>query len=676
MQVSDSEVWYELSRSAQKSRNRQAKDKKSLGDPRLDIAQGDMPTFRSHEFVTLDDVVQARSRRRPSDSRPWEYCRCDASSHGPFDKVPVATLTRVRKNRSSLTGFLPYVALLVLYIVGLPGVGGNGQTQIQGANKYLICKPGPILQMQESHANSLSACLRVSKPCSSGYPGDVPAMCGQNDVTESSPRFDEGVEEHDVGMATTPPSRKGRYPALHLRGGAHAVMEEGIEHVSECEEDHGWRGRKSEHMRHFAQSARPGAHDASFCVAQQPRFVKDMQGHDQGMMAKVIADMLVAGKGLEGAKGAAATPIKKASSMYGSYHAPKASVQFRGNSDDSFHMDISVVSASRDTSNDELQGQKGCQPSCSRDDLPLQKSTVGVLASEDKHASSRLSRPASMPGRVAFSSQSRSSSKASTSEMVSSSTDKARTSASRLSHTDHVEGSDIAETNQGSHAQAPRYLTRQTRTENSFADDLPTTAPADACVTNMQSVPLPAHCNGEDTAVSNSGDTHSHVASISAQESGETGVGICAHTTSVVGAREGLPTPTLASHAESSIISPETTGSDIAEHEQAEKERKAKAQKSKRREEKRKGKGVLHKQPSELLRASSSERVWGADGSPEALECMACKRHIGGGCEWFMAYDKRHCSVECAQVSARKYDEEHPPAHEAEPTATYLCTQT
>lgn len=56
--------------------------------------------------------------------------------------------------------------------------------------------------------------------------------------------------------------------------------------------------------------------------------------------------------------------------------------------------------------------------------------------------------------------------------------------------------------------------------------------------------------------------------------------------------------------------------------------------------------------------------------------CMVCDKDIGGGKEWFMAFDKRHCSVACAQRSAAVFDQLRPPADSRDPTAVYLCTIT
>jgi hypothetical protein len=56
--------------------------------------------------------------------------------------------------------------------------------------------------------------------------------------------------------------------------------------------------------------------------------------------------------------------------------------------------------------------------------------------------------------------------------------------------------------------------------------------------------------------------------------------------------------------------------------------------------------------------------------------CMVCDKDIGGGKEWIMANNKRHCSVACAQRSAAVFDMARPPKDSREPTAVYLCTIT
>jgi len=73
---------------------------------------------------------------------------------------------------------------------------------------------------------------------------------------------------------------------------------------------------------------------------------------------------------------------------------------------------------------------------------------------------------------------------------------------------------------------------------------------------------------------------------------------------------------------------------------------------------------------------SAADRLWGKVGTKEATMCMVCSKDIGGGCDWFMANNRRHCSVKCAQKSAALYDQKHPPADHREPTAVYLCTIT
>jgi hypothetical protein len=556
--------------------------------------------------VHMDAPADSCRGRRAGLASPRDRS-CERSTTNVHAMAPAYKNTGpgCRRPGIALTGLL-----LALYSVGLHDVRGNGLAE-STAWRALRCKPG--------------ANIRETFGC---FCSSAPHFLRGGDCGLSCPDSDDHVEGDTISRISmhgdaceckkSGCSDHGyKYPFapchLRLRGGASAAMEDAVEHVSGYEEEHAWKAKRAD--------SQPG-NSCSMMGAQKTRSDKDSTT-DQAWMTKVIADMLSAST-TYAKDNSNKNVMRKACSMNSQANIHVHSLAKAH--DDSFLTDVSLVSASADTSCDQLHGGDS-----------------QVVAHPRTR---RLSRAATMPDKMP--------SVAAVYESWERADDKLNDvhdqghmeAAVHDAHTIH-NGHDH---DNNSHDNRPKMREPQGTMDASALHGV-----METCTRTHDVTATPACANSKSDLVVSQDSLEGPICKQQQQKQ----VHACViNSADYNGKHLTEPVPPQASDTQKQ--SPSSSSSSSTRSTSRHKGPRAKS--SKRR--------------ANPPRISASEKLWGSDGTIEAVICMICSKDIGGGHEWFMAYDKRHCSVTCAQVSARMFDEQHPPVHEAEPTAVYLCTQT